>query len=165
MKKYVFYIKEISYEYDICPEILFSIILIETINRRSFLTRNVECITCKLFPKLMIRKNISIGIAQIKIKTAKKILPNADDHEIMNLLLDDFNNIKICAKLIANYLEIINCSQCSFNTRMLNLVKVYLTGDINSPNYPWINLYKDLLVWSINSNLFNKTFNTYLTLT
>lgn len=64
----------------------------------------LEKCVCKFFSEIAIRKNISVGIAQIKISTAKEILrENPDD--FIKKICDDNLNIEICAKLLKTIID------------------------------------------------------------
>lgn len=101
---------------------------------------------------LAIDRDMSIGVSQIKISTAKKLFPEKDERFIARKLLNDSFNIEVCAHLLNFYYENIEDGG-----QLLKLVKFYTTGDINSQNSVAINTYCYLLEWIKTNELLTKT--------
>lgn len=106
---YSYEIERICNKYDISKELLETIASLEYIYRGRWYYRFLEIILCKYFPKTAIKKDISVGIAQIKISTAKKIKEECPLKFINNLYKPEFN-LEICAaylkSLIDNYYQL-----------------------------------------------------------
>jgi hypothetical protein len=64
----------------------------------------LEKCACKYFSGIAIKKNISVGLAQIKISTAQEALRD-DPYNFIKKICDDKLNIEVCGKLLR---EIIN---------------------------------------------------------
>lgn len=128
------------------PEFLFSIIIIEKMNRKniSFL----ENILVSLFPRIVIFLDLSIGICQIKPSTAKSVT-NLKDSELIKLLMNPTINIEIMCKLIELY-RIKSCTK----DEILNL---YLTGKKKPQMNRELRIYYELTIWS-SSNYFYQKF-------
>ena len=76
-----------------------TVLKLEIFYRGRIYNRILEKIICRFFPKIAIKKNISVGIAQIRISTAEDIL-RKDASSFLGEICNDEFNIKICAKLI-----------------------------------------------------------------
>ncbi|SEN53422.1 hypothetical protein SAMN05216454_10576 [Peptostreptococcus russellii] len=92
-------IDSVARKYDINIDILEAILKLEIFYRRRLFYPIFEKILCKYFSNYAIKKDISVGIAQIKISTAEKIL-NKDSREFIKKICYDDMNIDVCARLI-----------------------------------------------------------------
>lgn len=146
------YIIEISNFYHIDPRLIYGILLIEQVNRGSWLVRIVERLFVNFFYKV-VPMDISIGLAQIKISTAKNYLPNYSELEIAKLLLDEDWNIKISAKIIKSYYKTYGLKN---NDDLIYLIKYYTTGNISTPASYSIKIYYLLFKWIIDCDLIRK---------
>lgn len=98
---YRYEINNISVSNNIPTELLETIVNLEYIYRGRWYNSLCESILCHLFPKFAIRKDISIGLTQIKISTAQKTLKMASTKFLKKLLEPDFN-LEVCAKMLKN---------------------------------------------------------------
>lgn len=158
-RKYKYLIQSLAEQEGINPELLFGIILIEKINRGYWVTRFVEKFFAKLFPKYLIKKDLSIGISQIKVSTAKIVSPALTDIEIIDALLDDVNCISICSKLIKYYLEIIANITKDNEKTIFYLTSLYQTGEMIENEYQFLFFYNKLLAWCISEELLKQLLN------
>lgn len=146
------YIFKISKEYLIDPNQLYGILLIEQVNRGGWIIKIIEMLFVKLFYNI-VPKDISIGIAQVRISTAKFYLPNFKSREIANILLEDRINIRIAAKIIRTYYD---TQKPKNNSGLIHLVNYYTTGDVYTPEDDSIKVYSLLLKWIIDCDLIRK---------
>lgn len=148
-------IKLASSKYHVDIDILYNILLIEYTNRGDFFTRNIERLLAKYCSAILVNRDASVGIGQIKISTAKELFPQENEKTVLkNLLKNDFN-ITVCAILIGKYTDYLKKEQ---KNNLFNLVKLYTTGSINSDiNLSLITYYK-LLKWAINKNLMSSNY-------
>ena len=140
-------IKQTLYEYEIekiCNEngieegLLKTIINLEYIYRGRWYNWLGELLACKMFPKIAIKKDLSVGLTQIRISTAKKVLKMAPNKFVKNLMEPEFN-IKVCTKLLN---QIINDYETSQDDYLINEVEdiyeyiafKYLCKDYNKDN-------------------------------
>lgn len=138
------YIRQVSTNWDINPNLLLCIFLIEKMNRGNIIYRVLERLICS-FDKIVTKKNPSIGPCQIKFLTARTLEVEMSDKELISKLLDKFSNIELCARLIVSFNIVPNST--------LQIIKMYTTGSLNVPNYSWIILYNELVEWGIENNL------------
>ena len=107
------YIDQYKYEmersaekYELDYELLQTVIQLEYINRGSIINRLLEKAAVRIVPKLMIRQDVSIGLAQIKISNAKDYFHMAPCRYISQMLMPEIS-IDLCAyilrKLLDNY--------------------------------------------------------------
>lgn len=99
IEKNKFVIDKEAKENDINAILLETVLKLEIFYRGRIYNRILEKIICRFFPKIAIKKNISVGIAQIRISTAEDIL-RKDASSFLGEICNDEFNIKICAKLI-----------------------------------------------------------------
>lgn len=92
-------IDKVSRENDINAVLLETILRLEIFYRGRLYNRILEKIICKFFGKIAIKKNISVGMAQIKISTAGEILKE-NPQKIIKKICEDEINIEVCAKLL-----------------------------------------------------------------
>lgn len=145
-------------------EILFSVILLEKINRGDFFNRFLERIITHYFPKLSMRYDMSIGVGQLKISTVKRILGLENITEIIKILNDKFSNIMVVSLLISEILNDINkvrVVQEGIDKDLLNEVaSIYLTGSSKKLYISEVSVYAELLNWSYTKKLFNYAKST-----
>lgn len=90
-----------------------NVILLETILRLEIFYRGrvynsvLEKCACKYFGRVAIKKNISVGLAQIRISTAEKVL-RENPYNFIKEICDDKLNIEACARLIKNIINSYN---------------------------------------------------------
>ncbi|MFC6465453.1 hypothetical protein ACFP65_10790 [Marinilactibacillus sp. GCM10026970] len=96
---YNYEIQKYSNKYNISESLLRGILMLENVNRGSFFTKISERILCRLFPRWVIRTDRSIGIAQIKVSTAKELLKKSPEKFLSTMTNTDFS-IKLCAKYL-----------------------------------------------------------------
>ena len=139
-------------------ELLFSIVVIEKLNRGSFSNRVLEKTLSLIFPSIIIKRNASIGLCQIRVGTARKVIDGSERDIVKSLMLPNFN-IDVMAKLIKIYSEE-NPQDKDIRRTILNL---HTTGNkFASPNI-YLNIYYEIVNWSIKRKLFSKTYsNSFL---
>src|SRR5699024_6752786 len=71
-------VNKYSHIYSIDRRELYAVLLLEYVNRGHWLTRWIEKLIVNLFTSIAIRIDLSIGIAQIKISTAKQFYPDSE---------------------------------------------------------------------------------------
>lgn len=156
-KEILMFINNASETEDIDAEILFGIISLESLNRGDFFTRTLERIGVFLAPTYLIKHDMSLGVGQVKISTAKKVLANQNDKEILISLIHPKKNIEIVAKLLSSYL---NNSARSENT-LRYLTNKYITGKENPKLNKEMEIYYLLLKWSVQNEIFKKSIKQY----
>lgn len=92
-------INRYSEKYKINKWLLKSVLQLEQLNRGSFLLSVYERILCYIFPAIAIKKDLSIGLAQLKISTAVQVLEK-NPQSILKKLFDPEFNIRVCAKYL-----------------------------------------------------------------
>jgi|GEM_PF-5643518 len=101
------YLKDIenfAQHYEVPVELLKSVILIEEFNRGSCFQKLVERILIYCCPEEVKKKDMSIGIAQIKISTASKLL-GISKGRALQILINPRLNIKICAHYLRDIIK------------------------------------------------------------
>lgn len=96
-------IDKYAYIYNLDRRELYGILLLEHVNRGSWITKLIERIALRFFTNYAVKLDLSIGIAQVKISTAKQFYPKCDMKIIGRKLLTDEFNIHICAQIINDY--------------------------------------------------------------
>ena len=92
-------IQQYSQQYNLNPNLLKSILLLEYINRGSTFISVCEKIVCYIFPRWAIKKDLSVGLGQIKISTASKILKECPIY-FLRKLFDPKFNIQVCSQYL-----------------------------------------------------------------
>lgn len=133
------------------PEFLFSIIIVEKMNRGSIFF--LEKLLSRFFPKLILFFDCSIGPSQIKPSTAKKVV-DFDDAKLVKTLINPKNNIEIMCQLIKVYERF-----CKTNEEILNY---YLTGKKNPAMNYQLTIYHCLTAWSSKNKLYKKSLRRML---
>jgi len=104
LNAYEYEIIRICHANDINIELLKTIVALEYIYRGQWYNWLSETILCKYFPWLAIKKDISVGLTQIKISTAKEILEMAPK-KFVNKLMDPEFNMDVCAKFLKKIID------------------------------------------------------------
>lgn len=150
--KRLYLIDQYTQRYNLNRSELYGILLLEYVNRGGGITKFLEKIVTLFVPRVAVRLNLSLGIAQIKISTAKKFYPEYNARIIAKkLIMDEEFNIGVCAQIINNYYN----SPDKLYT-LLGLVKEYTTGKRDSKENISITMYYILLKWIIEENLVSK---------
>ena len=84
---------------NVSTDLLKTIILLEQAHRGIWYIILSERLLCRIFPKIAIKKDITIGLTQIKISTAHEILEK-NPIRFMNDLLSAEYNIEVAGKLL-----------------------------------------------------------------
>lgn len=130
-KYFKYEIKKYSKKYNINPRIIMYILCIEDIYRGYSLNRNLEKLYCHFFYKSAIEKDVSVGIAQIKISTFSKILKTSP----LNFQRKIFNvgfSIKVLSLIIKDALD--SYSATSENDIYAHIANIYNGNYNNSIN-------------------------------
>lgn len=91
-------------KYNIDSDLLKTIIQLEIINRNSLYNRILEKISVRFFPGVLIHIDASLGLAQIKISTAKDYFHMAPRRYLSDMLKPEIN-IDLCAFTLKKILE------------------------------------------------------------
>ena len=94
-----FVIDDVAKSNDINTKFLETIVKLECFYRKRIYYKFIETLLTRLFSSYAIKKDISVGIAQIKVSTAQKVLRQNPYLFIKKLCNDQFN-IEICGKYI-----------------------------------------------------------------
>ncbi|MFP7416603.1 transglycosylase SLT domain-containing protein [Priestia filamentosa] len=149
-KKYADFILFYANKHKVDKEILFAFLCVESLNRNNLINNSLEKVGSLLFPNLLVKLDLSLGLGQVKISTAKKLL-HMSEKNIVKRLLNTESNISMVALLLKNYIII-----CKNQPQARYLVNLYTTGKMHVPINRTLYLYIKLIEWSVNSQLFNK---------
>lgn len=97
-------IEKSALENNIPLELLETILFLENVYRNSYMNTLIEKIICIFFRPIAIKKDISIGLSQIKISTATQVM-NLSNYEVIPLLICENSNINICARYLKQILK------------------------------------------------------------
>ncbi|CAM4239221.1 hypothetical protein [Lacicoccus alkaliphilus] len=136
---------------EINREELYGILLIEHINRGKLLTKIIERCAVKFLISKAVQLDLSLGIGQIKISTARLYCRDKDNKAMAKELLKDEFNINVAAQIICDY-----HTKFDEQNQLLGLVKYYTMGDITHKSNRNIILYYKLLRWIIKEGLIEK---------
>lgn len=136
---------------DIDPNIVYGILLIEFANRSNSINKISEKFICWFFPNFAIKRNLSIGLTQIKISTAKLFI-DLDDTKIIQLLCNDKDNIIICTKYVKWIFNKFSLEKSELNYQIFVISNIYNSGTMRNYLLPWIKFYTDLLNFSVDKN-------------
>ena len=103
---YSYEIEQCASENNVPKELLKTLIILEYIHRGQWYIRVIEWIICRLrfsYP-LAIKKDLSLGIAQIKISTAKDLLEETP-YSFIRYMTDPLFSIKLCGKYIRKIID------------------------------------------------------------
>lgn len=152
-------IKEQSKRYNINPELVFGIITLEKMSRGDLLTRIIEKLIFYLCPFYLIKINASLGIGQVRILTAIRVLEGIGNYEALKLLMKPRSNIEIVSKLLYKY----HCEVSNKESNNIEVIKcisnLYITGHQNPKENLQTDMHSLLLTWSINNQLFKESFD------
>lgn len=104
IEKNKYHIDRVARENDISILLLETVLRLEVFYRGRVYNKILEKFICIFFSELAIKKNISVGIAQIRISTAKEILRENPEHFIKRICEDNLN-IEICGKLLKSIIN------------------------------------------------------------
>lgn len=104
IEKNKYHIDRVARENDISILLLETVLRLEVFYRGRVYNKILEKFVCIFFSELAIKKNISVGIAQIRISTAKEILRENPEHFIKRICEDNLN-IEICGKLLKSIIN------------------------------------------------------------
>ncbi|MGE9950007.1 hypothetical protein [Coprococcus catus] len=99
-----FIIEKIARDNDVSVVLLETVLRLEIFYRGRKYNRMIERFICRFFPRIAIKKNISVGVAQIRISTAEEIL-RENPFNFIKKICDDKLNIEICARLLRNIIN------------------------------------------------------------
>lgn len=104
IKNNIYLIDNVAREKNININLITTILKLELFYRNRFYYYFLEKFLCRFLSKVAINKDISVGIAQIKISTAQKLLHQNPNKFIKNITNDDFN-IQLCAHYIRDLID------------------------------------------------------------
>ena len=104
IEKNNYLIDRVARENDISTALLETILRLEVFYRGRVYNKILEKLVCIFLSKLAIKKDISVGIAQIRISTAKEILRENPEHFIKRICEDSLN-IEVCGKLLKSMIN------------------------------------------------------------
>jgi len=156
-KVFMKYKDEILYyskRFDIDPEIIFFLITNEQMNRGNCTTKLIEFFIATFLPSFAIKKDLSIGLGQIKISTAKNVFQK---NILPKQLINPEFNIYCVTYLVKN--------MGIFKTKTLDvvpeIVKAYILGENNKKLCTREQkLYVELCKWSYKYSYFNRLRRT-----
>jgi hypothetical protein len=99
IEKNRYLIDRVARENDVNIVLLETILRLEIFYRGRAYNRVLEKCACKYFSGIAIKKNISVGLAQIKISTAKEVLRD-DPYNFIKKICEDKLNIEVCGRLL-----------------------------------------------------------------
>ena len=135
------------------PELLMGILVLETANR-GLAFRVLERLVARVNPRYLVRRDCSIGIAQIRPSTARSVV-DADSQRLVCMLLDDDGSIDVCARLIRRFSQEHHLERLSIRLRVAAVARLYTTGKLAPARHPWIGLYTLLLTYAVSNRLFH----------
>ena len=102
--QYRYEIDKIAEKYDISPALLTIVIQLEKINRGTWRHYISEKIMVRFFPNHLIKKNATLGLAQINIKTAHGFFHMAPSRYLKEMLIPE-KSIELCAYILKDIIE------------------------------------------------------------
>lgn len=102
--QYSYEIEEAAKKFRISPELLSIVIKLEKINRGAWRNRLSEQLAVRIIPKLLIRRNVTLGLAQISIKNAHGYFHVAPQRYIRDMLKPEIS-IELCAFVLRDLLD------------------------------------------------------------
>lgn len=132
-------------------ELLFSIVIIEKMNRGNISNYIFENIISILAPSVLIKSNASIGLCQIRVSAARQV-SELSDKILVKKLMNPTYNIFTMAKLIKLYSNSDINSECPIKT-VLNL---HITAKKEVFPNMYLNMYYELVHWSMEQKYFSK---------
>lgn len=94
--QYFYEINQAADKYEIHDKLLETIILLELTNRKSWYMQLAEKIVCRYFPQIAIRRNMTLGVAQISVSVAKEYYQQAPTRFLGKMLKPE-ESIELCA--------------------------------------------------------------------
>jgi hypothetical protein len=153
-KDYLIKILSCSKANNINVDILFSILIIEKMNRGDLWSRILERTAAFISPKLVIKLDLSIGLGQIKISTAQKVSNVPPQKLIIDLLKPELN-IEIVSRLLSIYNE----QTAGDSNQIKKMVNLYTTGKKEVENNTQLILYIQLVNWCVSQKVFSKVLS------
>lgn len=136
-----------SEQYAISKQLLKSILVLEYLNRGSPLITAYEKILCCFFPTKAIKKDLSIGLGQVKISTAVRVLKK-NPQSILKKLFEPDYNIRVCAKYL-QALEMDYITQIPYMNRdvmdIYKYIACYYLGFSIETNHKTVDLYATIM--------------------
>jgi hypothetical protein len=145
-------VAEAAAEEGVDPELLFAVLVLEQISRGG-LPRLLERLVAKLWPGWLERRDCSLGLPQIRISTAQQVVC-VSKREIIRAMMDDGRSIRVCAQLLRRYEDEHGLHSLPAKERFTSFAKLYLTGRIDTPIHPRIDIYARLLAYAKCCRLF-----------
>ena len=104
IKRNKFVIDKAARDNDISVVLLETVLRLEIFYRGRIYNKLLEKFICRFFPQIAIKKNISVGMAQIRISTAEEVL-RENPFIFIKQICNDQLNIEVCAKLLKNMIN------------------------------------------------------------
>lgn len=131
------------------PDLLLGLLAIEDLNRGG-LYRLVENVLVRIFPEFVLKRDFSLGLAQMKPRTIERELGLEVSGRNLSRLMQSTFSIAVSARLLGKY-----CKQIGFNSKLFNdkiyeeklrlIVRKYTTGSFALLVYPWTDYYSKIL--------------------
>ncbi|WP_214764599.1 hypothetical protein [Exiguobacterium sp. s141] len=138
-------------------ELLFGIVTLERLSRGDLLTRNLERLVYYVLPIFIVKKDLSIGLGQLKLSTVKKNVKSENEKLLLKKMINPHTNIMLVAIVLQKALITFEKSVQINPTVIERIVDIYLRGEEkNSPNEQ-VTIHIRLLKWSYKNYLFEKT--------
>lgn len=155
-QNFLLVIKEKAEKYNLNAELLFAIIMLEKMSRDNIITQLLEKLTFYFLPIYLIKKNTSIGVGQVKITTAKEVLSNISNYDILRKLMNFNTNLDVVAKLIFKYRNDVSRDEINEEEVMRKVSNLYITGEKNPTLNLQIKTHSLLLLWSVKNRIFKE---------
>lgn len=118
IKMYNFEIERSAQKYDLSTETLKTVLLLEKINRADCLNNILEHIACRCLPTIVIKRNCTLGVAQVSVNNAQDYFQQAPRYYLLKML-DKATSIDLCAfmlrKICDSFSEYMNESELDDN--------------------------------------------------
>lgn len=137
-------------------ELLFSIVVIEKMNRGNLSNYIFEKLISIVAPSVLIKSNASIGLCQIRVAAARKV-SNLSDKKIAKRLMNPAYNIFTMAKLIRLYNEVITNEE----NRTKTILNLHITSKKEVPPNIYLNMYYELVSWSMKQKNFSRIYTNH----
>ena len=132
--------------------LLFAVIALEQINRAG-LHRFAERVCARLCPWVLVRADCTLGLAQIRVSVAYRLV-GGDLRKIPRILTDDSQNILLCARMLGGYEREHDLASVPQRERLYTIAKLHLTGRPDSEESSAVKLYARLLGYALRLRLF-----------
>ena len=142
--EYCYEIQNASDKYGISDNLLKYLLVLEYIYRGQWYIRLIERVICRfsIFYSFAIRKDLSMGLAQIKISTAKELL-KCNPRSFIPKMCDPAFSIDLCAAYISKMLEDYDQNEITENVYDY-IASEYLSG-LNDRDSEIVRLYSVIL--------------------